>query len=823
MRPKGPMSLGKSKTRKLLLIMLLAGAAGVMNASATTTQSWEMSTFDDFKEGEFEGTVLTSEGEIMAGRETVRRELLQDAGVWSHVIGKGGDVFLGTGNRGALQLLRGRKLYDLTQTESVVLTAMTVDKNGNVYAAGMPGAQIYRFSPKDIKDLVKEASSKQSKDSDEEWKKREYKSDKKEEDKEDKEEEKAGEKNGMEEKKGKKDEAADEEKDKGKKAEEGKEEEGKDKDKDTDKAEDTDKDKEKDKKEGKAAAEGKGKKKAKAKKDEKEKKKRTGPEPWAVLEDADQIWSLLYDAKRNLLFAGTGPKGKIYSIDAAGRANIYMDTGEEHVFSLAHAGKDRIAAGTGNRGRLLLVEGPGRGSVLWDFDATEVKNVLYLKQPGSNKVAIVATVNKFKSMPSLAVSKPSLSMITQPSGKKQPSNPPPLGGEGKVVAVFEDSGMRVLYEDDKTHFTFMQPKGEGSVLVGDGQKGRIFEVDLEGNYSILYDLEERQVLTFHLEGNNAFIGTSDPAAIYRLTDSAPMRPYYVSKVFDAGFPAKWGKIVIRSEGKVAWQTRSGNTKKTDKWWTDWTKLNSSTSGEVLSGKGRFFQLRLRVPSGAAAWNVRVFYLAANQQAVVREITLDGEKTPASKSSGTVKSGSKKADVKHDPVIKLEWKVDNPDEDELRYELFFAKEGEEKWISILKEGEELNEKKYSWDTTSIPAGYYLIKVVAGDEPANDPRLSADHARISKPVLVDNDPPQIWMDVAVKQGVAVVSGKVSDNFSTVGAIQYSVDGKLWKNIFPLDTIFDDQSESFKFGLGDLEPGAHTVTVRAMDEAQNMTSTG
>ncbi len=805
MRPKGPMSFVKAKNT--LLIVLLAAAAGAINASATSTQSWEMSTFDDFKDGEFEGTVLTSEGEIMAGRETVRQELAQDAGVWSHVIGKGGDVFLGTGNRGALQLLRGKKLYELTQTESIVLTAMTTDKNGNVYAAGMPGAEIYRFSPKDITELVK-ASSKKKKDSDDDWKKREYKSDKKEEDKEDKEEEKADEKKGKDEEKKDKNDKEDEVK--------GGEEEG-------------EKEKEKDEKKKKAEEEQeeKGKKKDKAKKDKKdkkeEKKKRTGPEPWAVLEDADQIWSLLYDAKRNLLFAGTGPEGKIFSIDAAGRANVYMDTEEEHVFSLAHAGKGKIAAGTGNRGRLLLIEGPGRGSVLWDFDATEVKNVLYIKQPGSKKHAIVATVNKFKSVPSLSVSKPSLSMITSPSGKKQPSKPLSLGGEGKVAAVFEDSGMRVLYEDKKSHFTFMQQKGEGSVLVGDGQKGRIYEVDLEGNYSILYDLEERQVLTFHLEGKNAFIGTSDPAAIHRLTDSAPKRPFFVSQVFDAGFPAKWGNIVIRSEGKVAWQTRSGNTKKTGKWWTDWTKLSSSTSGKVLSDKGRFFQLRLRVPSGAAAWNVKVFYLAANQQAVVKEISLGGEKKSAGTSSAVSKSSPKKSEIKHDPVIKLEWKVDNPDEDELSYELFFAKEGEEKWLAILKEGEELNEKKYSWDTTSIPAGYYLIKVVAGDEPANDPRLAASHARISKPVLVDNDPPQVWMSVAVKQGAAVVSGKVSDNFSTVGAIQYSVDGKPWKNIFPLDTVFDDQSEGFKFGLGDLGPGAHTVTVRAMDEAQNMTSTG
>jgi hypothetical protein len=829
---------------RTLLLMACVLAAGSFRASATTTQGWEVSGFEDMAKGEFEGTILTSSGEIQTGWDTVRRELVEDASLWSFVEAKGGDIYFGTGNRGVLYLLRGTRLYELTETESVVLTALALDKKGNLYAAGMPGAEIYKFTPKELKDLTAKASEIKGKDL---WKKREYKSDKKGKDKdkeedEDKEKEDKKKSKDLKAKKGK-DKDEDKEKDKDKDKEKVKEDEDKaDKDKDEkdekaekddsgEKKEDKVGEKEKDedeaeaKKKGKAKETDEKKKEAKAKKkgkkeDEEKKKKRKGPEPWATIEDADQIWSLLYDPKRNLLFAGTGPDGKIFSLDMTGRANLYIDTEEDHVLSLARVGSEAMAAGTGNDAKLLLIEGAGRGSVLWDFDATEVKSVVRVEGP-KGKGALVCAVNKFKSLPPLPASKPTLSSLTGSKGK-QPMKSPKLDGEGMVAAVFDDGGMRQLFEDKKAHFTVLQASSPSAVRFGDGEKGRIYEVDLEGNYSILFDLDERQVLTFCFDCKDPFIGTSDPAAIHRIVKGPPASPHYVSEVFDAGFPARWGRLVLRSHGKVAWQVRSGNTSEPDRWWTDWSKPQSNSNGDISIKPGRFFQFRVRVTGTGQVWNARIFYLPANQQAVIREVTVDGDGA----SSTTVKTSKSKApkkNDKHDPVINLKWEVDNPDDDELLYRLYFAKEGEEIWISMLKEDEELTEKKYKWDTTSIPAGYYLVKVEASDEPSNDQDLVITHVRVSKPILVDNDPPQITLNVAVAKAGIVVSGKVTDNFSPLSKFEFSIDGKPWKDIFPTDLIFDEQIEPFSFEVKDLAAGAHTITLRAWDEAKNLTSTG
>ena len=49
------------------------------------------------------------------------------------------------------------------------------------------------------------------------------------------------------------------------------------------------------------------------------------------------MWALAFDAKQNALFAATGPDGKLFRIDANGQAQVYFDSDEPHLVSLALA------------------------------------------------------------------------------------------------------------------------------------------------------------------------------------------------------------------------------------------------------------------------------------------------------------------------------------------------------------------------------------------------------------------------------------------------------------------------------------------------------
>ena len=63
-----------------------------------------------------------------------------------------------------------------------------------------------------------------------------------------------------------------------------------------------------------------------------------------------------------------------------------------------------------------------------------------------------------------------------------------------------------------------------------------------------------------------------------------------------------------------------------------------------------------------------------------------------------------------------WRAEDANDDEMRYEILYRREGETAWKSLK---DDLTEAIFVWDTTSVPNGTYVVKVVASDEPSNTP--------------------------------------------------------------------------------------------------------
>ncbi len=170
-------------------------------------------------------------------------------------------------------------------------------------------------------------------------------------------------------------------------------------------------------------------------------------------------------------------------------------------------------------------------------------------------------------------------------------------------------------------------------------------------------------------------------------------------------------------------------------------------------------------------------------------------------------------------LKLNWEVDNPDDDSLRYRLWYRAVGHKVWRPILKDDFVLTNKNYTWNTESVPEGRYQIKLLADDSPSNDPSEALSDEYISVPVLVDNHQPTVD---ALGFAAGKVKGKAKDSFSAISALDFSVDGGPWMPIFCVDGIFDEIAEEFNFALTEkLKPGPHAIAVRAYDRAGNMGS--
>ena len=167
------------------------------------------------------------------------------------------------------------------------------------------------------------------------------------------------------------------------------------------------------------------------------------------------------------------------------------------------------------------------------------------------------------------------------------------------------------------------------------------------------------------------------------------------------------------------------------------------------------------------------------------------------------------------LLNLSWKVENPDRDPLRYRIAYKQEGQPIWRDMFSEDVVLTDAKYTWDTGSIPDGFYVVRVEASDEEANpDDRLLRASA-LSEPFRVDNHPPRI-AELNVRKGR--VRGRVVDSMGPIARIQMSLDAGPWRDVFPTDALLDSGDERFEESLGSLPTGTHIIAVRAFDAAGN-----
>jgi Big-like domain-containing protein len=164
---------------------------------------------------------------------------------------------------------------------------------------------------------------------------------------------------------------------------------------------------------------------------------------------------------------------------------------------------------------------------------------------------------------------------------------------------------------------------------------------------------------------------------------------------------------------------------------------------------------------------------------------------------------------------------------LRYAVYYRGENEQEW-KLLKD--KLEQKFYSWDSTSFPDGAYYLKIVATDAPSNPPATALTTERISERFEIDNTPPVIEHLSAVS--VVTHSGSLAltlinvtftarDAGSSVERAQFSLDGGDWVLVSPAGNISDAPEEHYEFSISDTPVGEHTIAVRAYDRFENVGS--
>lgn len=559
------------------------------------------------------------------------------------------------------------------------------------------------------------------------------------------------------------------------------------------------------------------------------------PKAWTKL-PADHIWALVYDKKRNELFAGTGPDGKVFRVDAGGKAQVYHQVEDSQVVSLALAPSGTLYAGTSSKGLLVAISAVNKGEIVQDFDGHEVKAIGFAptaeapkadpkkpapKAAGEAGDALYCIVNEYASVPE------PMKKFGMPLKQPGASFDPPKGikGKGQVwkITGLDKDGRNGkperIFLDTSTHYLSLAvvpaPKAGGpAVYVGSANDGKVVSIDDAHGSALAAKADSRSIGAIGLVGNGdkgSWFAGGDAGVFHRVTGVGGADATWTSKTLDAGLKARWGKLGWRTlGGAVELSTRTGPTASPDDSWSAWSAALAAP-GKVTSPANRYVQIRARWKGNGAAVlrGISLAFVTDNLRAIVTEVNVPSK---GALTNGISTSG---ADTPwKSNTISLTWRVDNPDMDVLRYRLWFRKEESTTWRPITKDDEPLAGTSYSWNTEALAEGWYRVRVEASDEVSNPVGQALKHGLDSPAFLVDNTPPVI-------SKIAMVNGRlqatVVDGVGPIARLEVQIDGKGgWKPVTSTDGILDEATETVDAPLGLV--GSHVVALRAYDSAGN-----
>jgi hypothetical protein len=163
-----------------------------------------------------------------------------------------------------------------------------------------------------------------------------------------------------------------------------------------------------------------------------------------------------------------------------------------------------------------------------------------------------------------------------------------------------------------------------------------------------------------------------------------------------------------------------------------------------------------------------------------------------------------------------WKAEDGNEDRLQFDVLYRREAETTWKALKRT---LDSPILVWETSSVPDGTYMVKVVASDVPSNSPSTALAGELESAIFEIDNSAPTIDVTGVHRQnGQTLISFVVRDDHSPVQRVEYSSDANRWRVVYPKDGIADSRTEEFEVAL-DGDATGRSVILRATDAMNNI----
>lgn len=581
------------------------------------------------------------------------------------------------------------------------------------------------------------------------------------------------------------------------------------------------------------------------------------------------IWALTLGPD-GALYVGTGDPGRVYRVGRDGTGALLFDTKAKNVTALAWATSGELLVGTESPARLFRVNAAGRGFLLLDAPQAQVSSILVAasgdiyvgalsagsasapaaETPATDTPAPVVTTSASVSteITITAIGDASTTTTTSPT----PARESRRGARGVVYRVGSDGLPDTVWESaEDTPYALWEGAG-GDLLVGTGNSGKLYQVSPSTSRALLLArLPVKQITAIAGTAEATYLATANPARVVRLSRTTAERGTYLSPVKDVESGAVWGQIrwraTVPSGAALEMTTRSGNTATPDETWSDWTAAYTTATGSAIaSPNARYLQWRavLTGRNSPEVTSVGVSYLPRNTRPRIASLTvhppgvaffrpfpagdpeLAGFDSPSTDDRVPLPNAvAQAAAAGNTPglgrrtyqkgIQVFAWRADDDNNDRLDYELYYRREGESDWRLLRRD---VWDTIFTWDTTSVPDGFYTVKLVASDRASNPTAQALTAERESELFEIDNTAPSIEVaNVRLEGGRLRASIVVRDSTSMPERVEVSTDASRWRALYPVDGVADGHEERYEVELD--AAGARTLLVRATDALNNV----
>lgn len=560
------------------------------------------------------------------------------------------------------------------------------------------------------------------------------------------------------------------------------------------------------------------------------------------------IWDLALDSEGRL-YVATGDRGEIFRVTRTGESAVFFKSDEAHIRVLSFGPKGNLYAGSDGSGLIYRISPQGEAFVLYSAPKKEI-TALALDEAGNIYAAGVG--EKRGAQPAGMPAQPpsaggfpfSATATANPGQQPQPGAPPGMqpgppaapifppsfgaSGGAEVYQISPDGSPKRVWGSREDIVYALALDSQGRLLAGTGNKGRVYVIQNNGDFTALLKASATQVTGFAKAPNGGlYAATSNLGKIFALGSAPQAEGTYESDVFDARIFSRWGRVEVRGRGDFDIYARSGNVDNPDRNWSPWQKADITKDAPLDAPAARFIQWRAVLRPGATPariTSVGVNYRPKNVAPAVDDVAVQvgARFQQLPRQSGGDDSGPISVGGGRDPQtlpqppmeisppafrdresIALKWQARDENDDRLAYSIYYRGDGESTW-KLLRD--ELTDKYYSTETALFPDGGYVAKVVASDAPSHSPEDTLTDEKESTRFEIDTTPPVIADLHAARDGESLrVTFRASDGFSPIARAEYSIDAGAWQFVEPVGEISDSKSENYDF----------TVPVKPVEE--------